>query len=382
MAQRNSWADIRNSDIALVRRARGVPADNLNTTSQFMNLSPEDVQYIARLRGRTYDPRFSPIANLRGDDIDFIRNMGNTSGVTEPQRFVNSGSPYVGGPAIGQPAAPVLDAIPPVRNEGILNRLEAARRAKEYPGLNRGLDPSLPGNDPTAGPIGTVNYDPVLGAPGMPRLSPPMRQSDIDAYNESNRPRVEEGILQRVARKMTGGPTPAPAQPSTPSPYLSTDDRLYNVPGVSNGTPLAPAVDQGSPFVGGPIPFTPDATGGGAMADARAQEIAYANSMMPQAGSMEAARAQEIAFANSQPNPAARRGSGSAQGIPMPPVRPEGLGGATPALYMVDFGDGSPVKSFLSQDGVAPNIPGANVFKDDSYNPNAGALTKLIRGVF
>ena len=368
MAQRNSWANIRNSDIALIRRARGVPAEGLDSTSQFMNLSPEDVQYIARLRGRTYDPRFSPITNLRGDDIDFIRNMGNTSGVTEPQRFTNSGSPFVGGPAIGQPAAPVLDAIPPVRNEGILNRLEAARRSKEYPGLNRGLDPSLPGNDPTAGPIGSVSYDPVLGAPGMPRLSPPMRQSDIDAYNESNRPRVEEGILQRVARKMTGGP--APAQSTTPSPYLSTDDRVYNVPGVTNGAPLGP---QGGSVLP-PPPAYP------AVSPDEIMRQLMASGGSPNGGSMADARAQEIAYANSQPNPAARGGGGG--GVPMPPVRPEGLGGSTPALYMVDFGDGSPVKSFLSQDGVAPNIPGANVFKDDSYNPNAGALTKLIRGVF
>ena len=117
----------------------------------------------------------------------------------------------------------------------------------------------------------------------------------------------------------------------------------------------------------------------GSMADARAREIAYANSMMPQAGSMEAARAQEIAYANSQPNPAARGGSGGGAGVS---ANPAGAGGSTPALYMVDFGDGSPVRSYLSKDGKIPEIPGANVFADPSYNPNAGALTKLIRGVF
>jgi hypothetical protein len=119
---------------------------------------------------------------------------------------------------------------------------------------------------------------------------------------------------------------------------------------------------------------------GGTMADARAQEIAYANSMMPQAGSMANARQQEIAFANSQPNPAARGGVGGGN-VPMPPVRPTELG-SQPMLYTVDFGDGSPMRQFLSKDGKAPDIPGANVMLDTSYDPNAGALAKFIRGAF
>ena len=379
----NALSRLRNSDIAIIRQARGGAAPN-PSASDFANLNADDIRYIAKVRGRPYNEKMGPLANLREDDIEFIRNMQASGQPIQAQQFANSGSPYVGGPAIGQPAAPILDAIPPVRNEGILNRLEAARKAKEWPGVNRGLDPSLPGNDPTAGPLtGPVNYDPVLGAPGMPRLSQPMRQSEVDAYNESNRPRVEEGIIQRVMRRMNGGPAPASAQPTTPSPYLSTDDRVYNVTGVPNGTPLGPQaapVDQGSPFVGGPIPFTPDATGGGTMADARAQEIAYANSMMPQAGSMQAARAQEIAYANSQPNPAAR-GAGTTANIPMPPPRPAEFG-SQPALYMVDFGDGSPVRQYLAKDGQAPNIPGANVMLDQSYDPSSGALAKFIRGVF
>jgi hypothetical protein len=115
---------------------------------------------------------------------------------------------------------------------------------------------------------------------------------------------------------------------------------------------------------------------GGTMADARAQEIAYANSMMPQAGSMANARQQEIAFANSQPNPAARGGAtGPMQGPPMNNT-------PKPILYGVDYGDGSPMRQFLAQDGKVPEIPGANVMVDPSYNPDAGMLTKLIRGVF
>lgn len=271
-------------------------------------------------------------------------------------------------------------------NESLRNRMMGSRNAQyRAMGVNTGLDPSLPGFDPSAGPLGPVTYDPLLGAPGMPRLSLPMTREEVTLYNQANAPRSEEGILQRVMRRMVGGPAPSakPAVPSGPSPYLSIDDRMYNVPGVANGTPLGPQaapvpVTQGSPPAAAPMSAPPI---GGAMADARAQEIAYANSMMPQAGSMQAARAQEIAYANSQPNPAARRGgtgamtTGQVYGPTMADM-------PKPALYMVDFGDGAPVRPYLSQDGTAPNIPGANVFKDDSYDPNAGALTKLIRGVF
>lgn len=180
--------------------------------------------------------------------------------------------------------------------------------------------------------------------------------------------------------------------PSTVGVGMQPQQLKYAMPPMRDSQ-VVPAINQAA----GPAPAYPPVTAdqimrqlmvpggtpsGGSMADARAQEIAYANSMRPQAGSMEAARAQEIAYANSQSNPAARGGGGgSGAGVPMPPTRPEEFG-SRPILYNVDFGDGSPVRQFLAKDGMAPNIPGANVYADQSYDPNAGALAKFIRGVF
>ena len=98
MAQRNSWADLRNEDIALLRQARGVPVGDLNKNSAYMNLTPDDVQYIARLRGREYNPKFSATNNLRGDDVDFLRNLKPSNQPILSQQFTDSGSPYAGGP--------------------------------------------------------------------------------------------------------------------------------------------------------------------------------------------------------------------------------------------------------------------------------------------
>lgn len=390
MATPNSWADIRNADIARIRQARGVPLPaNFDQTSQLMNLSREDVEYIARLRGREYNPRFSPMTNLRGDDIDFIRQMA-PQGVSQPQQFTNSGSPYAGGPywtqqqftnegspymgqPMGQPAAPVLDAVAGRRNDGILNRLEAAQRAKQYPGLNRGLDPSLPGFDASAGPINDpTGYDTLLGAPGKPALSTrSMSQSDIDSYNDANKPRVEEGILQRVARKMTGGPAPASASaPTTPEPQKQNTQTadpvadlimgLNDTRGMENGYgsfPQPQAMDtRGMENGYGTVP---------AVMDTRSAENGI--------GGLAPRKPTGGGFQLSEAN-----GGGVLSSAPTPPSRP----GGTPALYTVDFGDGSPVRQYMAQDGKAPNIPGANVMLDTSFDPNAGALARFIRGAF
>lgn len=125
-----------------------------------------------------------------------------------------------------------------------------------------------------------------------------------------------------------------------------------------------------------PTPAPNPAQLAGPMSAARQQEIAYANQPQNPAGSMGAARQQEIAFANSQ-RPAGGRTQFPAN-VPLPPERPKD----TPALYYADFGDGSPMRAYLSKDGKAPDLPGAAVFKDDSYDPNAGFLQKFIRGVF
>ena len=176
--------------------------------------------------------------------------------------------------------------------------------------------------------------------------------------------------------------------PSTVGVGMQPQQLKYAMPPMRDSQ-VVPTIDQAA----GPAPAYPTVTAdqimrqlmvpggapsGGSMADARAQEIAYANSMAPR--TMADARAQEIAYANSQPNPAAR-GSGGGGGVPMPPTRPEEFG-SRPILYTVDFGDGSPVRQFLAKDGMAPNIPGANVYADQSYDPSAGALAKFIRGAF
>lgn len=384
-----SWADITNNDIALLRQARGVALpSNFSQTSPFNNLTKDDVEFISRLRGRTYNPQFGPNNNLRGDDIDFIRQMA-PQGVTQPQKFTDSGSPYAGGPywtqqqftnegspyvgqPMGQPAAPVLDAVAGRRNDGILNRLEAAQRSKQYPGVNRGLDPSLPGFDASAGPIADPSgYDPMMGAPGKPQLVRPMSQGDIDTYNEANRPRVEEGILQRVARKMTGGPAPASASaPTTPEPPKQNNQSADPVAdlimgfndtrGMENGYgsfPQAQAMDtRGMENGYGTVP---------SVMDTRSAENGI--------GGLAPRKPAGGGFQLSEAN-----GGGALSSAPTPPNRP----GGTPALYMVDFGDGSPVRQYMAQDGKAPEIPGANVMLDTSFNPNAGALARFIRGAF
>lgn len=392
----NALSRLRNSDIALIRQARGAPPPN-PSASDFANLNADDIRYIAQLRGRQYNEKMGPLSNLREDDIAFIRQMA-PQGITQPQRFTDSGSPYAGGPywntqsftdsgspyvgqPMGQPAAPTLDAVPYARNEGILNRLDAARKAKEWPGVNRGLDPSLPGNDPTAGPLtGPVNYDTVLGAPGMPRLSTPMTQDQIDTYNEANRPRVDEGIIQRVMRRMQGGPAPQPNQAGALAGAM-----------IADGAPKV-SPDQGSPYVGGPIPagnpyLTNPQSGAAAMNDPNALTPALTGAQSnpflsnPQSGAAAMGDPNAMTPVIPPGTNRPRGGGGGSASVPMPPPRPAEFG-SQPALYSVDFGDGSPVRQYLAKDGKAPNIPGANVYMDTTYDPNAGALAKFIRGVF
>lgn len=71
------------------------------------------------------------------------------------------------------------------------------------------------------------------------------------------------------------------------------------------------------------------------------------------------------------------------QDIPTPPIRPEGIGGPSKgALYYLDPGDGGVMRPYFSKDGSAPNYPGMNAIKDESFDPsNATFMQKLMRGV-
>lgn len=130
------------------------------------------------------------------------------------------------------------------------------------------------------------------------------------------------------------------------------------------------------PAMGAPTQQPP--MGPHTMADARQQEIAArnANPLVPQTQKPAA------------PVPAGGGGSpaftpGAPANVPLPPPRPADLGGnGQQALYYLDPGDGGILRQYLSKDGSAPNFPGYTAFKDDSYNPNAGILNKLLRGVF
>lgn len=175
-----------------------------------------------------------------------------------------------------------------------------------------------------------------------------------------------------------------PVAPAGPRPQVQPRQPIYE-PMTMN--PMGAYTGMGNPYPAAPPPnpyLTNPQSGAAAMNDPNALTPALGGAqsnpflMNPQSG----------AAAMNDPNaltPALTKGGGGARpaNVPLPPQRPADLGGGSqPALYMVDFGDGSPVRSYLSKDGKIPEIPGANVFADPSYNPNAGALTKLIRGVF
>ena len=119
----------------------------------------------------------------------------------------------------------------------------------------------------------------------------------------------------------------------------------------------------------------------GNMADARRQEIAYANQPQNPAGSMGAARQQEIAYANAQPNP--RAPAGPAKGGQMyGPTMADMPNGGQPAYYTMDPGDGGILRTFMSPNGMAPNIPGMTATNMQPVDPNQGALAKFLRGAF
>lgn len=118
------------------------------------------------------------------------------------------------------------------------------------------------------------------------------------------------------------------------------------------------------------------------MAQNRQREIADVNQQgagMPPAYGMAPQRAQEAAYANTQPK--------NTQNIPTPPLRPDNYrpdvgSNGQGALYYLDPGDGGVIRPYFSKDGAAPNYPGMNVFKDESFDPSkATFMQKLMRGV-
>lgn len=117
----------------------------------------------------------------------------------------------------------------------------------------------------------------------------------------------------------------------------------------------------------------------GSMADARAQEIAFANQAQNPAGSMGAARQQEIAFANSQPNP---RGGGKGGGQMYGPTMADMPNGGQPAYYTMDPGDGGILRTIMSPNGMPPSIPGMTATNMQSVDPNQGMLSRILRGAF
>lgn len=253
MAQRNSWADIRNEDIALLRQARGVPVGDLNKTSAYMNLTPEDVQYIAKLRGREYNPKFSATNNLRGDDVDFLRNLKPSNQPILSQQFRESGSPYAGGPYWTQQN---------FKDEG----------------------------------------------------SPDVGDPFVKTFQESGSPYI-------------GGP-------------YWTQMKFDN---------------SGTPYVGG-LP----------LGDTRTMENgigALAPAMNPKAAS-----------------PA--KPSASSTGPVYGPTMADMPNGGTPMTYTMDPGDGGILRTFMSPNGMAPNIPGMTATNMQAMPQDQGILAKLLRGAF
>ena len=205
------------------------------------------------------------------------------------------------------------------------------------------------------------------------------------------------GVGRQPEQRFRPGPAPvAPSAPAlygpmgmnpmgdftgmTPNPiYLglpkgSTDPLkgFYDVKPLEQPNPYLTNPQSGATAMGDPNAMTPALSG----------PMSNPFLMNPQSGAaaMNDPNAMTPAMA---PN-AGGRGAGGprAANVPLPPQRPADLGGNQPILYSVDFGDGSPMRSYLSKDGKVPEIPGANVMVDPSYNPDAGMLTKLIRGVF
>lgn len=67
--------------------------------------------------------------------------------------------------------------------------------------------------------------------------------------------------------------------------------------------------------------------------------------------------------------------------VPLPPQRPADLGGTgQPSYFTVDPGDGGVLRTFMSPNGQAPNIPGATI--NPLGNQDMGILAKLLRGAF
>lgn len=365
MAKPNSWADISNNDIALIRQARGAPLPaNFLQTSPYMNLTRDDVEYIARLRGREYNPKFGPSNNLRGDDLAFIQNLKPNGQPILTQQFSNSGSPYVGGALSPLPTAAspvpdqgVLSAVPTVigsgqvspdvPNKALQDRLNGSRRNKPM----AGLDPSLPSYQPQ----GPVDYA-TLNA------NQPVGVYPLTATVASNAPVPEQQsglkLFQKNVRSALGLP-PIPDNRgvlSTPQVGTPTANAVPSQP------VLDPMIDTRAMENGYGVPL--------AAMDTRGSENGYGVPL----GSMDT-RASENGY-GSAPKAATRNASASAS----TPTADTGSAG-TAALFYLDDGSGA-LRPFLSKDGSAPNIPGVTAIRDDTYNPNAGALARFIRGVF
>lgn len=149
-----------------------------------------------------------------------------------------------------------------------------------------------------------------------------------------------------------------------------------NVP--SNSTPTYGALSSGPFNPQGPPPLNP--MNPGTMANARQQEIAYANEPIP--GTMANARQQEIAYANGpKSTPVTSVGDNrnmQAGDVPLPPERP-GRGDLGGKMFMIDYGDGSVLRPFFAKDGKMPEIPGAVVFDNGG---GGGGIGGILSGLF
>lgn len=114
--------------------------------------------------------------------------------------------------------------------------------------------------------------------------------------------------------------------------------------------------------------------GAGSMANARQQEIQFAN--QPVYGPTMADMPKQAA-GGFQLSPA--NGGGTLPNAPLPPSRPADLGGPMQA-YTVDPGDGGVLKTFMAQQ--APNLPGMTVMGQGAPSNDIGILAKLLRGSF
>lgn len=155
------------------------------------------------------------------------------------------------------------------------------------------------------------------------------------------------------------------AQRNAPSPT----DPLGMPQGGANVTSPYQNPIVGAPAPGVPLPpQRPAGLGGssGSMADARQQEINYANKpnpLVPQGGSGGAVGA---------------RNSGQMFG----PTMADMPNGGKPTYYTMDPGDGGILRTVMSKNGMPPQMSGFTVAGQQAVPEDQGLLAKFLRGAF